>query len=70
MFIFTSEKELWCKECNVGATFITVQYQAAEMGLDNKSMATMSKAELAMRADDSMLVGEWAKKKNNGKVSY
>ena len=40
-----------------------------EMGVDNKAMASMSKAELAMRADDSMLNGEWAKKKRNGKVN-
>jgi hypothetical protein len=40
-----------------------------EMGVDHKAMASMSKAELAMRADDSMLNGEWAKKKRNGKVN-
>ena len=47
------------------------QSQAEELGIDSKSMANMSKAELAMRADnDPSLLTGWKKKgKGQGKVS-
>ena len=42
------------------------QSQAEELGIDSKSMANMSKVELAMRSDDPSVLNSWQKKKGKG----
>ena len=46
------------------------QAQAQQMGLDGKSLLTMSKSEMALRSDnDQSIFKNWKKKSKGGKVS-
>jgi hypothetical protein len=49
-----------------------LQTQAEELGIDQGSLANMSKVELAMRSDDPALLNAWQRKKisKSGRVSW